>query len=302
MGAVSAGLLEAANLRTGLMAGLEMMEVMARGAQEPIWADEPMTFTGTDGELGPNMTLGGLRGATMFRVAAQIETTVQPGRVKMLNDLYRRLGIADQRGIHDSAKRIMSPRTGRALSGSTMQAVAEYLGHLEMAMDLVDYALQSQTRRGYRVELGADGPSLAWYRGSDKRSMSKGYLEGLQHEGLGGAMLVGFDGFPMDESTFEGPTDQHVGYFEYQSSKGGLDRPMIDETGSEILTHREYRRYFKQTQDLEERMEQDAGTGNGNCAFGTGGGLTKKKKRIRSKKNKNPPGPTEDPGRATGGH
>ena len=139
MGAVKAGLTEAANLRTALVAGLEPMEVVAQGAQEPgIWGDEPMTFTGTDGELGPNMTLGGMRAATMFRVAAQIETTVQPGRVKMLNDLYRRVSLDDYRGIYEMAKWILSRRTGRALSGSTTQAVAEYLGHLEMVLDMVD--------------------------------------------------------------------------------------------------------------------------------------------------------------------
>jgi hypothetical protein len=132
-------------------AGLEVVEVMGlppRRTQEQIWADEPMNFMETDGELGSDMTLGHLKATTMFRVSAQIAKTTQPNQLRVLTELHRRLGLDDQCGIHDSAKWIVRPPTGRALSGSTMQAVAEYLGHLEMALDLVDYALQSQSRRG----------------------------------------------------------------------------------------------------------------------------------------------------------
>ena len=75
-----------------------------------------MNFMETDGELGSDMTLGHMRAATMFRVSAQITKIIQPNQLRVLTELHRRLGLDDQRGIHDSAKWILRPPTGRALS------------------------------------------------------------------------------------------------------------------------------------------------------------------------------------------
>ena len=96
MEAVNAGLSEGANLRAGLAAGRDLMHREDQGVQEPpTWAEEPLIFTGTPGELESAMALGALRSATLFRIAAQIEKTPQVGRAKILNDLYRRVGLND---------------------------------------------------------------------------------------------------------------------------------------------------------------------------------------------------------------
>jgi hypothetical protein len=77
--AVLAGVTEGTNIRVGLAAGRDWFEKQ-KGEEPELWAPEPMTFTGTRGELSSAMAFGALENALMFRVAAQ-----NTGKSRQLN-------------------------------------------------------------------------------------------------------------------------------------------------------------------------------------------------------------------------
>ena len=139
-----------------------------------------MPYEGTDGEVGPNMTLSQLKAAVMFRVSAHGAATTLQSQVRVLKALSRQLALDELRGVFELGLWIVNPPTGRLLSGSTMQCVGEYLGLLEMALDLVDFEYQ----QGFRPEPGTNnGPNLSWYKDFNRRALSVAYRGGLQRDG-----------------------------------------------------------------------------------------------------------------------